>query len=198
MPSRKPGRTHGDIVAAASALLAERGPSGITVHAVAEQAGVAVQTIYNQFGSRSGLLAVVAERAFSANRRYMDPAYAAPGTPLHRIGAAADAYTEFALAHPREFRLLVEPPDHPAVVGAIESLVSEQNGKLATAIADGVADGSLSPGLDPTATATVLWAAINGVLLLAAKEPARSADEVRGLVAEFKRLCVPGLTPGSF
>jgi AcrR family transcriptional regulator len=50
-------RTRARIVAAARALLAAPdGFSGFTVDAVAEQAGVARMTVYNQFGSKIGLL----------------------------------------------------------------------------------------------------------------------------------------------
>src|SRR5262245_40190314 len=50
-------QTRARIVAAARALLAAPdGCSGFTVDAVAAQAGVARMTVYNQFGSKMGLL----------------------------------------------------------------------------------------------------------------------------------------------
>src|SRR5262249_59613985 len=50
-------QTRARIVAAAREILAARdGFSGFTVDAVAAQAGVARMTVYNQFGSKLGLL----------------------------------------------------------------------------------------------------------------------------------------------
>jgi AcrR family transcriptional regulator len=54
---RAVNQTRGRIVAAARELLASpAGFSGFTVDAVASQAGVARMTVYNQFGSKMGLL----------------------------------------------------------------------------------------------------------------------------------------------
>ncbi|MBF6327111.1 TetR/AcrR family transcriptional regulator [Nocardia transvalensis] len=152
------------IVDTACELVAERGVEGLTIEGVADRADVAVQTVYNRVGGRHDLLIAVAEKALAADRIHMDAAYAAPGTPAQRIEAAAAAYIAFATENPHQFRLLADPPAEPGVRQRIRALVGEQNAKLAAALADGIADGTLRPGLDPTRTATVLWAMMNGLL----------------------------------
>ncbi|MFD9992114.1 TetR-like C-terminal domain-containing protein, partial [Bacillus cereus] len=105
------------------------------------------------------------------------------GTPTQRIEAAAAAYIRFALENPHEFRLLAEPPADPGVRQRIQALVSEQNTKLATALSDGISDGSVRPALNATHAATALWAMMNGLLaqhIAATNNPTSDTD---GLVA---------------
>jgi AcrR family transcriptional regulator len=51
--------TRAEIVDAAAALMLERGYVGTSIAAIAERAGVAVQTIYNAVGSKADVLAAV-------------------------------------------------------------------------------------------------------------------------------------------
>lgn len=62
--------TRSDVVAAARELFLARGYVRTSLNAVAEQAGVAVQTIYNSVGNKAALLAAV-----------LDEATAGPGAP---------------------------------------------------------------------------------------------------------------------
>ena len=59
MPVR--AATRRDVLAAAEILFRERGYTRTSVHDLAEAAGVAVQSIYNAFGSKRGVLAALAE-----------------------------------------------------------------------------------------------------------------------------------------
>jgi AcrR family transcriptional regulator len=178
--ARRAAATREAIIDAAQALLAEGGPAALMLDAVAERADVAVQTIYNRIGGRSALLIAVAERALEENRAYMDAVYAAPGGPQERIVQAAAAYARFAAERPHQFRLLADPPEEPEALERVAELVEEQNAKLAAALREGIAEGSLNPALDPELTATALWAMMNGLLGLAWR-----ADRLR---AEPQRL----------
>ncbi|MCK0515666.1 TetR/AcrR family transcriptional regulator [Williamsia sp. DF01-3] len=163
---RKNAATREAIIDAAEELLRSGGPSAVTLPTIAERADVALQTIYNRVGSRDAVLLAVAERAFAANRIYMDEAYNTGGTPRERILAAGNAYIRFATERPHEFRLLLDPPELPGPTEAIADLTDEQNGKLAAALRAGIADGSVRPDLNPDQTAKLLWAMLNGVLAL--------------------------------
>jgi AcrR family transcriptional regulator len=178
--ARRAAATREAIIDAAQALLTEGGPAALMLDAVAERADVAVQTIYNRIGGRSALLIAVAERALEENRAYMDAVYAAPGGPPERIVQAAAAYARFAAERPHQFRLLADPPEEPEALERVAELVEEQNAKLAAALREGIAEGSLNPALDPELTATALWAMMNGLLGLAWR-----ADRLR---AEPQRL----------
>lgn len=165
--ARKTAANREAIVDAAQTLLDEGGPSALTIPAVSERADVAVQTIYNRVGGRDALMLAVAERALEANRVYMDEAYATPGTPMQRIQRASLAYARFAAERPHQFRLMADPPDEPEATERIADLIQEQNNKLAAALRDGIADGSIRPDIDPDLTATTLWAMSNAILGLA-------------------------------
>lgn len=54
--TRRQERTRRDVLDAAGALIAEGGLDGLTMRKLAERAGVAVATLYNQFGDRDGVL----------------------------------------------------------------------------------------------------------------------------------------------
>ena len=53
---RRQERTRRDVLDATGALIAETGVDGLTMRRLAERAGVAVATLYNQFGDRDGVL----------------------------------------------------------------------------------------------------------------------------------------------
>lgn len=192
--ARKRAATRELIIDAAEALLEQGGSDGVTLPAVSERADVALQTIYNRVGGRDALLLAVAERALAANRVYMDEVYLQPGTPEERIQAAAYGYVRFAMERPHQFRLLADPPDVPEALDRIADLTDEQNGKLAAAIRDGIADGSIRPDLDANRTATLLWAAVNGMLSLSWRVD-RHRTEPHDLLDMFGAIVTEGLRP---
>ena len=75
-------QTRRDIVAAAHRLLVERGYAATTIEAVAEEAGVAVQTIYAAVGNKRALLWAVLEEAVAGDD--------APRTVLERLHDTLD------------------------------------------------------------------------------------------------------------
>lgn len=96
-------RTRKTILSAARRLVAEAGP-GVGVGLVAERAGVSRITVYNQFGSKAGLLeALVAEAGPAPGRAPAPLSGAGPGVDLKR--RIADACATWA-ADPRLYRQL--------------------------------------------------------------------------------------------
>lgn len=53
---RRQERTRGDVLAAAGEIIAAEGLEGLTMRKLAARGGVAVATLYNQFGDRHGVL----------------------------------------------------------------------------------------------------------------------------------------------
>jgi len=53
---RRQAQTRRDVIEAAGSLIAEGGVVGLTMRKLAERAGVAVATLYNQFGDRDGVI----------------------------------------------------------------------------------------------------------------------------------------------
>ena len=109
MPNHEPrGYHHGDLraalIAAADAVIAERGVDGFSLRETARRAGVSPAAPGHHFKDARGLLTAVAAEAFQA---FGDALAAAGGEdPLARVRAQGIAYVRFALAHPARFDLL--------------------------------------------------------------------------------------------
>jgi AcrR family transcriptional regulator len=78
--------THNLIVEAAQALFLENGYTGTTIEAIADEAGVAVSTVYAVFGSKRGILRAIRE-AWHERSHIREVAYGEPGdnSPAQRI-----------------------------------------------------------------------------------------------------------------
>lgn len=87
------------IVAAGREIIESGGPSGLTMHAVAERVGVRAPSLYKRFRDRDALLAAVAEATVLALTERLDAA----GDDL---SALARTYRTFAHAQPEGFRLM--------------------------------------------------------------------------------------------
>ncbi len=165
-------RTTAALLAAAERLFTQRALDDVTVEELAAEAGVAVGSIYNHFGSKAGLHAAAVEKALDIDRAHMDRAYTETRGPVDQIRAAAHEYLAFALEHPDHFRMLAFPPDPGRYAAGrrtadvLAERITEQNARLSAAIRAGVAAGELR-AVDPDAAATALWAAWNGIIGLA-------------------------------
>ena len=165
-------RTMDALLAAAQQMFAERPVEEVTVEEIGQHAGVAVGSIYNNFGSKEGLYAAVVARALDVDRDYMDRAYTSDRNPIEQLLAASEQYLRCALDHPQFFRMLAfptQPSPYPAAAETTALLavrVDEQNARMVDAIERGIADGSIRQ-LNPQATATILWASWNGIISLA-------------------------------
>lgn len=192
-------RTIEALLRAAEEVFAERPFAEVTVEEIGERAGVAVGSIYNNFGSKAALHAAVIDRALDVDREYMDRAYTSERSPIEQLEAAAEQYMRFYLDHPEFFRMLAFPDrlgSYPAAQQTAERLarrVDEQNARMVDAIERGIAEGSLRP-VDARKAATFLWASFNGVISLAWRPDALREDE-RGL-AELLGLAVDMIGSG--
>ncbi len=165
-------RTMDALLAAAQQMFAERPVEEVTVEEIGQHAGVAVGSIYNNFGSKEGLYAAVVARALDVDRDYMDRAYTPDRNPIQQLLAASEQYLRFALDHPQFFRMLAfptKPGPYPAAADTAALLsqrVDEQNARMVDAIERGIAEGVVRQ-IDPQKTATILWASWNGIISLA-------------------------------
>jgi TetR/AcrR family transcriptional regulator len=164
-------RTIEALLAAAEKVFAERPFDEVTVEEIGERAGVAVGSIYNNFGSKAGLHAAVVDRALDVDRMYMDRAYTPDRSPIEQLEAAGAQYLRFYLDQPEFFRMLAFPSplgNYPAAAETAERLarrVDEQNTRMVEAIERGIAEGSVRP-VDAHKAATILWASWNGIISL--------------------------------
>ena len=62
-----------ELLAAAETVLVREGPGGLTVRAVATQAGIAPMGVYNHLGSKDGLIEALLTRGFDRLRAAVEP-----------------------------------------------------------------------------------------------------------------------------
>ncbi|GJF27394.1 TetR family transcriptional regulator [Kitasatospora sp. NE20-6] len=94
-------------VGAALRVVAEHGPAGLTVRRVAEEAGSSTMGVYSRFGSRTGMLEALYERAFAMLR---DAFARVPvtGDAAADVRALALAYRAFGLESPARYAFMFE------------------------------------------------------------------------------------------
>jgi AcrR family transcriptional regulator len=85
-------------------VLDREGAKGVTVRAVAREAGVAPMGVYSRFGSKEGLLSALAMRALDELAVAID--VSAEIAPVERFRRACRRYRNFALRHPARYSLI--------------------------------------------------------------------------------------------
>lgn len=194
-PQKRPKTYHhGDLrealVAAAIALLEEKGLPGFTLRQCARRAGVSHAAPAHHFETADDLLAEIAARGFERFVATLaNAADQVDGSPLAKLEAMGRAYVAFALANPAVYGLMFRL--------GVGSLKSPHLKTAATAawqqLCDGVAAVLGQKRQDEViAKASAVWALVHGTatLLLDRKLPpgAASADPTTAILSSL-----PGL-----
>lgn len=171
-----------EILQAASRLLiAAAARDGITLRAIAREAGIAAPSVYPHFADRDAILDAVISRAFAQLAQVCADAADGAASGAGQVRAICRAYAEFAADQPGEYRILFErsPANvsrqpHPYLEGiaAFDLLIRA----LQRMVAEGASTSS-----DPRRDAQALWAAIHGLVTLVPATPGfpwRPADDL--------------------
>ncbi|MFX0576093.1 TetR/AcrR family transcriptional regulator [Nocardia nepalensis] len=153
----------GLIVQAATKVLSREGYAGLSMAAVAAEAGLATGTVYKNFSGKADLVSAVFRKVVAHEVTAVATA-AASGTAVERVTAAVETFAGRALKNPRlAYVLLVEPVD---TVVDTERLHFRRAFAEAfeSAVADGVSRGEL-PAQDARTSAAALVGAIGEVLV---------------------------------
>jgi AcrR family transcriptional regulator len=154
---------------------------------------------YRHFASKEALLAAVAEAAFHDLRAACaDAASTGRSDPVRRLGAVAEAYVGFAVAHPARYRLMWAPAprarDHPALGAAARDAGEALSSAIAACVASGDVDGGR-----PLEQLFVYWSLLHGIagLILDEQLPReiRETIPVHVLVRSAMRLLFEGFRP---
>ncbi len=160
---------HGDLrralVDAALELVAEQGPSGITLREAARRAGVTHAAPYRHFADKEALLAAVAEEGFQRLRSEIELALEQAGG-RERVETVGVAYVRFARHHPSQFRVMfgAEVGDkrlYPELTHADQAVFD----LLCAAIRSAQQTGEMAQG-DPARMGMVAWSMLHGVAAL--------------------------------
>jgi AcrR family transcriptional regulator len=154
------------IVSAASALFAQRGYAGTTMRAVAEQAQVAVESVYAT-GCKSGLLRMALQQALSSDGA---PLTAAPelrslldcASQREQIRALA-TFTAGLMSRiaPLEQAFSTAAECDAELRGLWSELLGHRLADARTVVAAIAANGPLRDGMTPELGAQTIWAIIN-------------------------------------
>jgi AcrR family transcriptional regulator len=113
------------LVEVGRALFAERGVDGTTVEEVAARAGVSKPVIYEHFGGKEGLYAVVVDRETTILLGAMTAALRTGGHPREMLERGALAFLDYVEEHTDGFRILVRDSPVGRSTGSFASLISD-------------------------------------------------------------------------
>ncbi|HEX2086848.1 MAG TPA: TetR/AcrR family transcriptional regulator [Solirubrobacteraceae bacterium] len=98
-------RTRAALLDAAEAIVARSGPHALSVRAVADEVGTTTRAVYSVFGSKGGLLAELARRAFEFLRDALDELLVTDDPVGDLVEVGVIAYRRFVLEHPSLYRI---------------------------------------------------------------------------------------------
>jgi len=180
------------LVDAAERVLVRDGLAGLTVRAVATEAGVAPMGVYNRFGSKDGLLAAVLVRGFDGLRAAATED--ADPDPVARLLACGRNYRRFALTQPRHYAAMFGgATPSPAEFAELAEHAAAAFGALVDHVRYAVALGALRAG-EETESAQLIWSAVHGAVSLELAGNVLTPDPAATYEA-LLRMLLDGLAP---
>ena len=146
--------------------------ASFTLREIGKELGVTHVALYRHFPDRDGLLAAVAEDAFSRLLQAHETALDEVGaSPVRRLKAVCRNQVDFALANAAVYRLMfgpdVLPHRHP---GSALHVASQAVLDLAIAAVDDCQRSGDLAGSDPMLGGLAFWSAMHGIACLAMDE----------------------------
>jgi AcrR family transcriptional regulator len=162
------GALHDALLEAAERVLERDGLAGLTLRAVAREAGVSHAAPTHHFGDLSGLLSELAAIGFRQFNVAMTAAGAASASPMDKAPARAKAYVAYAQAHPGMYGLMFRTErldmSRPALREAASASFAELAGAVAASRHEQISEQALS--LDQGAAIARAWSLVHGFTML--------------------------------
>ncbi|WP_406270098.1 TetR/AcrR family transcriptional regulator [Actinacidiphila glaucinigra] len=153
------------LVAAATAVVAEVGWANASVTAVAAAAGMSVGTVYQHFPSKGALAVEVFRRASGREVEVLGEVLrAGSGDPVRRLTQGVTVFARRAMENRGLAHALLAAPAEPAVGAERLQFRRRYRAVFAEVVREGIAAG-LMPAQDPEVTAAALTGAIGEVLV---------------------------------
>ncbi len=144
------------LLAAAAAIIADRGYAGLTIAGAAARAGVSVGSVYRHFESKAELAAEVFRREAGRELEAVRLAARVGGGPLAALRAAVGTFAGRALAGPRLAWALLAEPVGPEVGAERLRFRGQYRELFAGLIGRAMAAGEIPAGQDPWLTAAAV------------------------------------------
>ena len=162
------GDLHEALLRAAERVLERDGLAGLTLRAVAREAGVSHAAPTHHFGDLTGLVSELAAIGFRQFDEAMVAAGATGTTPLEKGMARAKAYVAYAQAHPGMYGLMFRTERLDMTRPSLHKAASASFAGLAGSIGAGrhehIQEESLS--LDHAAAIARAWSLVHGFTML--------------------------------
>ena len=170
------GDLHEALLQAAERVLERDGIAGLTLRAVAREAGVSHAAPTHHFGDLTGLLSELAAIGFRMFNTAMIAARASETHPLMKAMANAKAYVAYAQAHPGMYSLMfrnerldmTRPSLHEAATASFQGLAnSVAAGRQEAGLQEHLSGEALEAlSLDQAAAIARNWSLVHGFTML--------------------------------
>jgi len=181
-----------ELLAAAETVLVRDGPGGLTVRAVAAEAGIAPMGVYNRLGGKDGLVDALLIKGFDRLRAAIE-AGREPDM-LARLRSCGLRYREFALANPNFYAIMFED----AIPREQESAEVHEHARGSFAALVRLVELASASGViaapNPLEAAQQIWSAVHGAVALELKGLVLTLDPESTYTA-FLDTVIRGLAP---
>jgi AcrR family transcriptional regulator len=158
-------RLRGEVVEAASALIAEDGPRALTLRAIARRVGITAPAIYAHFEDLDEVLEAVVDSTFGALADYLREAGLGHEDPVDRLRAYCHAYVAFGRERPLQYAMLFSRAVELSPANGRKAFENLTGGEafaiLLNAIQECVEAG-VSRSTQPVDDAVAVWVALHG------------------------------------
>ncbi|PZR54241.1 TetR/AcrR family transcriptional regulator [Xylanimonas oleitrophica] len=163
-------------------LFAERGFEGTSVEEIAARAAVSKPVVYEHFGGKEGVYAVVVDREVQGLTGALTGALAEGGHPKVMVERTALALLDYIEAHEDGFRILVRDSPVAQATGTFSSLIGDVATQVEHILVAQFKENGLEPRVAPLyAQMLVGMIALTGQYWLDARSP-RKAEVAAHLV----------------
>ena len=154
---------------------AEKGFDATTVEEIAASAGVSKPVVYEHFGGKEGLYAVVVDREMSALLDSITGALTSSGQPRELLERAAFSLLDYIESSTDGFRILVRDSPVAQSTGSFASLLSDAASQVEHIMASQLKSRGFNPELAPMyAQMLVGMVALTGQWWLDARRPPKA------------------------
>ena len=162
------------IIHATISLISSHGLGAITMSQVAEDAGVARQTLYNHYRDIDSIVAVAIDRHNNESVALLTSALTVAQTPTEKLGQMARHFAMVG-AHAGQ-ALQVGSATSSEVRHALDTYKRAIEELIHSVIEDGQQTGDLRADLAPDTDAVLVRSILDGIQELAAATPERASD----------------------
>ena len=163
------------LIVVAKALFAEKGFEGTSVEEIAARADVSKPVVYEHFGGKEGLYAVIVDREVEALLDVLSGALASRAHPRQLVERAALALLGYIEESPDGFRILVRDSPVAQAGGTFSSLLGDVAAQVEVLLGDQFSRRGLNPLVAPFyAQMLVGQVALAGQHWAEVREPAKN------------------------